>query len=169
MTNPRVCVIAVDGSDDSEYALHWYSKHVHKVDDKAVLVFVPEHHGLLHASRWENTVYALNRDLPESMSDGEQDQIKSELLKFAEKLLNLGIAGKVKNVLAAKPEEGILRVAEEESADMIVVGSRGRGAFHRTFVGSICDHLVHHSHCAVVVCKRPPKGAPELYPEEPKC
>ncbi|BFZ08202.1 hypothetical protein BsWGS_11241 [Bradybaena similaris] len=168
MASSRVCVIAVDGSDDSEYALHWYSQHVHKEDDKAVLVFVPEHHGMLHASKWENTVYALNRDLPESASDGEQEQIKSELLKFAEKLLHLGIEGKVKNVIAAKPEEGILRVAEEESADMIVVGSRGRGALHRTFIGSICDYLVHHSHCAVIVCKRPHKAVPELFSEELK-
>lgn len=63
------------------------------------------------------------------------------------------LEGKVRTVKATNPEEGILRAAEEENADMIVVGSRGRGALHRTFLGSVSDYIVHHATCPVVVCK----------------
>jgi len=38
-----------------------------------------------------------------------------------------------------------------KGADMIVVGSRGMGAFRRGLLGSISTGLLHHSHCPVAV------------------
>ncbi|MBV9444825.1 MAG: universal stress protein [Streptosporangiaceae bacterium] len=36
---------------------------------------------------------------------------------------------------------------------MLVVGSRGRGAFRGTLVGSVSTHAVHQAHCPVVVVR----------------
>ena len=54
-----------------------------------------------------------------------------------------------------KPGEVICRIAEEESAAMIVTGTRGMGKVRRTILGSVSDYLVHHAHCPVIVCRRP--------------
>lgn len=72
--------------------------------------------------------------------------------------VSLQIEGRVRNIMALKPEDGILRAADEENAEMIVVGCRGRGALQRTFGGSVSDYLVHHAPCPVVVCKRQHKS-----------
>ena len=54
-----------------------------------------------------------------------------------------------------KPGELICKNCEEENASVIVLGSRGQGAVRRTFLGSVSDYVVHHSHCPV--CVVPPE------------
>ena len=44
--------------------------------------------------------------------------------------------------------ESIAKFAEEGDFDLVVVGSRGRNAVARIFLGSVADRLVH-------ICKRP--------------
>ena len=50
--------------------------------------------------------------------------------------------------LRGSPGEAIAELAESGSYDLVVVGSKGRGAVSRMLVGSITDRLVH-------ICKRP--------------
>ena len=52
--------------------------------------------------------------------------------------------------------EGILKVAAEENVDVIVLGSRGLGAFRRALVGSVSDFVVRNSTipCLVVPGKK---------------
>lgn len=51
------------------------------------------------------------------------------------------------------PASEIVRVAEEEKADVIVLGSRGLGAAGRFFLGSVSDRVMHQAHCSVLVVR----------------
>jgi nucleotide-binding universal stress UspA family protein len=47
----------------------------------------------------------------------------------------------------------VLRVAEDVDAGLIVVGTRGRGGVRRALMGGVCDSVVRHAHCPVLVAR----------------
>ena len=52
-----------------------------------------------------------------------------------------------------RPQAEILILAEEENMDMIITGTRGMGTVRRTLLGSVSDHVLHHSHVPVLICR----------------
>jgi nucleotide-binding universal stress UspA family protein len=53
----------------------------------------------------------------------------------------------------------VCRIAAEIGADVIVVGSHGRGAIERLLLGSVSEQVVRHAPCPVLVVR--PKPAPK--------
>jgi nucleotide-binding universal stress UspA family protein len=47
----------------------------------------------------------------------------------------------------------IVKFAEENNFDMIVMGSRGRTGISRILLGSISEYVTKHSHCPVLISK----------------
>ena len=62
-------------------------------------------------------------------------------------------------VWTGDPGDQIVSAAEAERVDMVVVGSHGRGAVGRLFLGSVSEHVVRNASCPVLVV-RPPEAAP---------
>ena len=52
---------------------------------------------------------------------------------------------------------GILDVAREIGADLIVMGTHGRSGFQHALLGSVAERVVHHSPCPVLVVPLPRK------------
>ncbi|BCJ49113.1 universal stress protein [Actinoplanes sp. NBRC 14428] len=55
------------------------------------------------------------------------------------------------SVVSGHPAQVLLDAARE--ADLLVVGSRGHGAFAGTLLGSVSQRCAAHSHCPVVVVR----------------
>jgi nucleotide-binding universal stress UspA family protein len=51
------------------------------------------------------------------------------------------------------PADAILDVAEERSADLIVVGNKGRTGARRFLLGSVPNRVSHHAPCAVLIIR----------------
>ena len=51
------------------------------------------------------------------------------------------------------PAAEIVRVAEEEGHDLIVLGSRGLSSIRGFLLGSVSDRVTHHAHCPVLIVK----------------
>jgi nucleotide-binding universal stress UspA family protein len=51
------------------------------------------------------------------------------------------------------PAEGILSIAEETKADLIVVGNKGMTGARRFLLGSVPNNISHHAPCSVMVVR----------------
>lgn len=45
----------------------------------------------------------------------------------------------------------ILRTAEQDSFDLIVIGAKGHSLLDKLLVGSVCETVMHHASCPVLV------------------
>lgn len=54
-------------------------------------------------------------------------------------------------VVEGHPGERLIALSKD--ADLVVVGSRGRGGFVGVLMGSVTTHVVNHAHCPVVVVR----------------
>jgi nucleotide-binding universal stress UspA family protein len=53
----------------------------------------------------------------------------------------------------AAPSDAILSVAEETSADLIVVGNKGMTGAKRFLLGSVPNNVSHHAPCSVIIVR----------------
>ena len=66
------------------------------------------------------------------------------------------------------PAHEIVKTAEDENVDMIVLSTHGRTGMTRFLMGSIAEQVVRKAQCPVVTLKQPTKGkqpAPKVEPQ----
>lgn len=54
-------------------------------------------------------------------------------------------------LMSGQPARCLLLAAE--SAELLVVGSRGRGGFSGLLLGSVSQGVLHHAHCPVAIVR----------------
>ncbi|XP_046569124.1 universal stress protein Sll1388-like [Haliotis rubra] len=144
----RVVAIAMDGSENSDYAFQWYMDNIHKAKDHVIFVHCPEYQAVVHSSMVMTDIAIVADQL-----EVEQHRIKEFIEQLGERLKKVGIGGKVRS-MGGTPGEVIVKIAEEEKAKMIVTGTRGLGKIRRTFLGSVSDYVLHHSNVPVIIIKQ---------------
>ena len=63
-------------------------------------------------------------------------------------------------IIEGPPRQVIVDEAENWHADLIVMGSRGLGAWNRLLLGSVSSGVVHHAGCSVEIVREPKAGEP---------
>ncbi len=53
------------------------------------------------------------------------------------------------------PAHNICDLAQTWSADLILVGSRGRTGIKEMFLGSVSNYITHHAPCSVLIVHKP--------------
>ncbi|MFN6962188.1 MAG: universal stress protein [Pyrinomonadaceae bacterium] len=144
-------LIATDGSEYSKAAVEEYCR----------LAARPEETEIKIISVFEN-VYVLMGE-PVAVSAEYYQQLskaaEEQALGFASDaaaIIRDRLRGSVKDIVTetvnGPPEQRIVEAASEWGADLIVVGSHGRGFWGR-LLGSVSDAVIHHAPCSVLVVR----------------
>ena len=138
----RMIVVGVDGSPSSTAALQWAIEEA-RVRDVPLEV--------LHA--WQLPPLAA---FPTAAPVVEPEVIEEAAHSFLADVLSLQDTTGVQIAPAAVPSEPAVALIERsKGADLVVVGSHGRGGFAGLLLGSVSQQVVHHAHCPVVVVREP--------------
>jgi nucleotide-binding universal stress UspA family protein len=108
---------------------------------------------LLHVYQLPNLV------LPEGYILASPQQLEALLAKVSEKIeqlrqraVELGADTHVESV-AGVPWLEIVRYAEQNGVDLIVMGTHGRTGLRHALIGSVAERVVRHAPCAVLVVR----------------
>ena len=76
------------------------------------------------------------------------DGVVRKLNDSADKTLKISQA-----IIGGPPSQVIVEEAENWGADLILMGSRGLGAWNRLLLGSVSSAVVHHARCSVEIVR----------------
>jgi nucleotide-binding universal stress UspA family protein len=91
---------------------------------------------------------------PEVWQDLSDDAVAQARADVAEAVRRLGAPAR-QRVEMGDPAETVCQVAAEEKADLVAVGSHGKGWARRALLGSVSQHVIQHAPCPVLVVRAP--------------
>lgn len=136
-------VVAYDGSDLSKKALK-RGIQLAKMDKSAEINVITV------VSRTIATIYSYGAADPVHETNV---QTAREIMDEAEEMLMPLPNKKETYILKGPPAQTIESFAEENNADIIVMGSRGLGGLKELFLGSVSHHVVQKANCEVLIVK----------------
>jgi nucleotide-binding universal stress UspA family protein len=154
-------VVGVDGSAPSREALRWAVEEARIRGTLVEAVYVYE-----HTPSWQLYGYAESLGAIDTASlDVDAERAEREAAARAEQLVEgelaqIGELGDVQVETVVLEERRPARALVERSrtADMLVVGTRGRGGFAGLLLGSVSHQCSQHAVCPVVIVGEPDAG-----------
>lgn len=139
---PRV-IVGVDGSPESVEALGWAAQYAAATGATITVV---------HAWHYPAAGPVPAGQPPQAITDEVKATMQESLDKALTQVFGTTKPEKVDTKLAYGHPAMVL-VDESARADLLVVGSRGHGAFHGMLLGSVSIHCVTTASCPVVVVR----------------
>ena len=137
-TTPQRIVVGVDGSEGSNLALDWAAIEASRTG--ALLEVL----GSWVFPGTSGYVFAAVVGVPEAARQVVDDAL-AHVAQVAPHVVTQGKTSEVPPAVAL--------VDASRHADLLVVGSRGLGAFRGLLLGSVSHHLATHAHSSVVVVR----------------
>ncbi len=145
-------LIATDGSDYSKAAVEECCRWVIQPENAEVLIVSTFEDG--HPISTEP--FAISAEYYQKLVDAVREQSQSFVEEAKKTIRGRFPAAEFvisTEALAGSPDQQIVERAKEWKADLIVVGSHGRGFWGR-LLGSVSDGVVHHAPCSVLVVRK---------------
>ena len=149
-------LLGVDGSPFSEEAIDEVIQHYWPAGTEIRVICVA-HAGLL--AEWPDPIFGgLRLEALEAERKHAQATMDKALAKLQAEMTNKEVT-LTSTVLEGSPKKLILEEADKWGANLIVIGSHGRGAIARTFLGSVSLAVASQAKCSVKIVRNPPVPA----------
>ncbi len=140
-----VIVVGADGSHESHRAMLWTANQAKLAGARVVVVHsidIPVYSG------YGEFATAM---VPRGLTESQREELRKEVHdNWAAPLTESNVEFHVA-LIDGSPSAAIRAAADKESADLIVVGSRGRGGFAELVLGSTSHQLAHHAGRPLVI------------------
>jgi nucleotide-binding universal stress UspA family protein len=133
-------VVGTDGSETAQEAVRQASDLAKRLDAKIHLV-----------SAYEPVPEGRLREERQWMVNPRED-VSATLAEAAKALEEQGVKVET-HAREGDPADAILDVAEEQGADLIVVGNKGMTGAKRFLLGSVPNKVSHHAPCSVMIIR----------------
>ncbi len=146
-------LLAIDGSEQSEAAVDEVSRRQFPADSEVRIVSVIEPQSYLPETFAGEGV---NMSLYAEVENTAHERARGALMRATDKLRSDDGSRQLKittQVISGSPKQTILEEAEAFDADLIVVGSHGRGMVERFLLGSVSQAVALHAHCSVEIVR----------------
>ncbi len=144
---PRVVV----GSDGSELSAEAIGSAFQMADERGVPLVVV--HAWFLQSYASGIAVLETEEARREIADEERLLSSETVAGWADKFPDVVVQ---QHVVNAHPVQAL--VDHSEGADLLVVGSRGRGGFGGLLLGSVSQGVLHHAHCPVMVVRPGHRG-----------
>jgi nucleotide-binding universal stress UspA family protein len=141
-------LLAVDGSKYSDAAVQAVASQIHK--EKAEIVVLEVVEPRIYSTPPQMAA-GYEPELAELMKE-QFKQAQQTVERAATTLKAAGFSVKTR-VLEAEARTGIIDMASEWHADMIVLGSHGRKGLQRFMLGSVAESVARGAYCSVLIVR----------------
>lgn len=151
-------VVGIDGSEQSRQALRWALREGRAHGARVVAMYAYD-----YTPAWSVYAYGEGMVAPPAPSEEEIEHAAQDAERHAESLLERMLAEvgdeavgvDVERLAVADRRPAHALVDRAERADLLVVGSRGRGGFMGLVLGSVSNQCAQHAPCPVVIVRTP--------------
>ncbi len=151
-------LLAVDGSVYSDAAVEEVAKRPWPSQSEVKVITAAETPLMVGMEPWAPSPEYFEQ-LEKSVREAAKAVIESALLKLKsieDKTLKIS-----SEIIQGPTRQVIVEEAERWGADLIVMGSRGLGAWNRLLLGSVSSAVVHHAKCSVELVRKPQTKEPD--------
>jgi nucleotide-binding universal stress UspA family protein len=143
----RSIIVGTDGSETANEAVRQATELAKAVGARINIVsaFEPVGNQRLREER---------QQVPEDMQwmVNEREDVEATLNQAGEQIQSAGVQVETFS-RQGDPADAILDVAEEQNADLIIVGNKGMTGAKRFLLGSVPNKVSHHAPCSVMIIR----------------
>lgn len=148
-------VVGVDGSAQARHALEWALNEARLRGDTLLAVYAYDYQPAWRTYAYPEGSIPAYPEGPRMPYEAESQQAQERAEGLVAAALREAWAQAegltVREVAVQNRRPAHALVEESKTADLLVVGSRGRGGFTGLLLGSVSHQCVHHAACPVVV------------------